>query len=137
MTTTTLAIPSYSGHMPECRCGRVPLQATHDRMLATLADTLTGHVVEGFRVYDAHVEDDWRPQADDEVVRVRLLMEDPSPGEPTWPLAQLEALDRTVRERARQIGIPEEVYVRHVALRSAHQTEIPAEIVARARNAAR
>jgi hypothetical protein len=137
MTTTAPTIPGYSERMPEARYVPAPLGGTNDRMLAALADALRDQVIEGFRLYDVQVEAAWRPEADDEVVRVRLLMDDPAPGEPTWPMTELRALDRTIRERAWSLGIGEEVYVRHVALRSARQAGIPAETLARACDAAR
>jgi len=137
MLTPAPAIPDYPVGMSEALYVPAPLGGTNDRMLAALADELRDQVIEGFRLYDVQVEAAWRPEIDDEVVRVRLLMDDPAPGELTWPDPGLRALDRTIRQRAWSLGIGEEVYVRHVALRSARQAGIPAEVLARARDAAR
>jgi hypothetical protein len=41
-----------------------------------------------------------------------VVLPDPDPGEGTWPVAQLEEIDRATRDRALELGVPWPWYVR-------------------------
>jgi hypothetical protein len=136
MSTDLAGLSSYSGHMSEPLYMPAPLGVTNDRMLAALADALRGQVIEGFRLYYVQVATEWWPEIDT-FVKVTLLVDDPPGGAPTWPAEQSVALSLAIDRLAWGFGIAESISVQRINLRSAVESGIPPETVARARKEAR
>lgn len=86
--------------------------------LAALCDALRGQVVTGVRIHDARAE--LVPGATGEtIVRLTLLLDDPAPGNDTWPLDALRDMETRAWDGAAALAIPEWIYVKHAPLSDA------------------
>jgi hypothetical protein len=104
-------------------------------MLTALADALRGRTVDGVHIYDALVERDIGTD-NEPIVRVTLLLDNPRPDLPTWPVRTVSALDDLARRVAWDLGIPDWLRIVHVSARDADDSGFPADSIARARTAA-
>jgi hypothetical protein len=94
-------------------------------MLARLVDAVRGQVVEGIRIHDAQTSIDIDINGEP-VVHLRMLVDDPPPGELTWPVDTIFAMMRFAREVAwHRIGIPDQVRSSRVALQEAERGGFP------------
>jgi len=99
----------------------LPMSGATPEMLARLVDAMRGQVVEGVRIHDAQTSIDIDINGEP-VVHLRLLIDDPPPGEPTWPVETIFRMMRLARDVAwHQIGIPDQVWSSRVALRQAER----------------
>jgi hypothetical protein len=109
----------YAGAVSRPTSGATP------EMLARLVEAMRGLVVDGIRIHDAQawteVDYDGEP-----MVHLNLLLDDPGPGEPTWPVDTLSAIGRLARQEAWQrIGIPDWIFVSRVARCEAERGGFP------------
>jgi hypothetical protein len=119
---------------PEVYPGTVTSPEITPEALTALADALRGRAVEGVRIHDVMLERDFGIDYEP-WLRVTLLLDDPRPGQPTWPVAAMEAISRTAREAAWELGIPTWLRLSHVSISEAGDV-FPPEAIARARAAA-
>ena len=78
--------------------------------LAALCDALRGHAVAGVRIYEAVAE--VKQGSDGEpIVRLRLVVADPTRGRDTWPVETVRTLEQHARQEAWKLGMAEWVYV--------------------------
>jgi hypothetical protein len=101
--------------------------STTPTTLTALCDALRGRVVDGISVHDAGAE--IVPGATGEsIVRLTLVLDDPTAGLDTWPHKAIHAIDKFAWDEAGRLGIAE-VYMKHRPLsavessrRSRHRT---------------
>lgn len=111
MPTLEPPATAYSG-------GMTAATTTTPAKLAALCDALRGQVVDDIRIHDARAE--LVPGATGEtIVRLTLLLDDPTTGEDTWPLDALRAMETRAWDEAAALAIPEWVYVKHTPLSEA------------------
>jgi hypothetical protein len=113
----------------------LPTDGTMAEMLTALADALRGRTVDGVHIYDALVERDLGID-NEPIVRVTLLLDNPRPGLPTWPVGTIRSLDDLSRRVAWDLGIVDWLPIVHVSARDAEDSGFPADSIARARSAA-
>jgi hypothetical protein len=97
----------------------LPMSRATPEMLGRLVEAVRGQVIEGVRIHDARASTqiDWDGVP---IVRLYVLVDDPPPGEPTWPVdAILAIMGFAGRQAWQQIGIPDEVWTSPVSVREA------------------
>jgi hypothetical protein len=111
---------STTGEAGYARAVSLPMSGATPEMLARLVEAMRGQVVDGVRIHDARASTG--VLYGEPVVRVRLLIDDPPPGERTWPVDTMHALRRLAGDVAwYQIGNPDLVLTSRVALSKAEQ----------------
>lgn len=111
MTSAQPPVALYAGHVTAAT-------TTTATKLAALCDVLRGQVVADIRIHDARAE--LVPGATGEtIVRLTLLLDDPAPGNDTWPLDALREMESRAWDEATGLGIPEWIYVKHAPLSDA------------------
>ena len=111
MSEPALAGALYSGRMDAW-------SRTTPAMLDELAEVMHGRVVEGITLHRTEAELHWIGD-DTVVVLFTTVIDDPLPGETTWPLKSLEAIRGLVDTEALRIGIDEWISLKPVPVGSA------------------
>ncbi len=115
---------STNGHAGYAEPVSLPISGATPEMLADLVAALRGRVVNGIRIHDVQAYTDVTYDSEP-VVRVRLLLDDPVPGERTWPGDTLGTMNHLALSEGWRLGIPDWVFASLVRLSNAERGGFP------------